>query len=150
MKHSQQMKYLWEVSGLFHLLKMFHLLVKNVSCVVFHLFISRTGAMLVLPFHRPLCLCCSPESVEVAGLKNKPSLQLLWQRQCYLLVVIKTIVVIPNPGFYCSVLSLRPMVDQHTFSRPICSYILAQTYISNNRKTIAKISFLPSNYLVIT
>ena len=36
------------------------------------------------------------------------------------------------------------------FPRPIRSYILVQTYISNNRKTIAKISFLPSNYLVIT
>ena len=41
------MKHLWEVSGLFHLLKKFHLLVKNVSFVVSHLFISRTGAAIV-------------------------------------------------------------------------------------------------------
>ena len=36
------MKQLLEVSGLFHLLKVFHLLNKNVSFVVFHLLISRT------------------------------------------------------------------------------------------------------------
>ena len=36
------MKHLWQVSGLFHLLKVLHLLNKKVSFVVFHLFISRT------------------------------------------------------------------------------------------------------------
>ena len=34
--------------------------------------------------------------------------------------------------------------------RPICSYILVQTHIWNNCKTIAKITFLLSNYLVIS
>ena len=34
--------------------------------------------------------------------------------------------------------------------RPIRSYILVRMYIWNIRKTIAKILFLPSNYLVIS